>query len=172
MNTPEEPNPFRSPNAVEMESQQQSLVGFWVVLCLTAMVALGLLPFLPGLSILLAIGLAPAFVHAYVRLVKYQQQSGMPRPLRQLGILLGSLVTVLVLGMAAGIVGMVFCYGALVAVSATSSGNNYSAMMVAFLVGIAVPLGLFGFLFARSLGYFQKTETDPPRNDSPEREAE
>lgn len=68
MNTTEEPNPFRSPDNVDVIPQHSTMVGFWVVLCATTIVALGLIPYLPGISVLLAIVLGPAFIHAYVRL--------------------------------------------------------------------------------------------------------
>lgn len=157
MNTPEEPNPFRSPDDVEPKVKHGPLVVFWVVLCIAAMIAIALLPLVPGVSVMLVIALAPAFVHAHVRLVRRAREGMLPKPLHQLGIVLGSLAICTLLAFGANVVGGVLCISSATLLDYTWP-NMYVEIAVAILLGIVFPFVLYCFLFAGTLGYFRRQQ--------------
>lgn len=155
MNTPNDPNPFRSPDAPNQAPEHGPIALFWVVLCIAAMVAIALLPFLPGLSMMLVLVLSPAFVHAHVRLVRRSRAGTIPKPLRQLSIVLGSLGMCTLLAFAAYVSGGVVCIS-ISTVLEDFSVNMYVEIVVGLLLGIVFPFVLYWFVFAYTLGYFRK----------------
>lgn len=157
MTISEEPNPFRSPANIDSGDRPDVFTVFWWVLCIVGVVAIFLLPFLPGISILLAIGLAPAFVHAYIRLYRRARQGDYSEPFLQAGIMLGSFFIVTGIALATSIAGGVLCFTAIAVVSATSAGEGPMILM-AFFMGVPVPLAIFGVLFAMSLGFRWKAK--------------
>lgn len=162
MTTSEEPNPFRSPADIDSDDRTDVFTVFWGVLCIVGVVAIFLLPFWPGISILLAMGLAPAFVHAYIRLYRRARQGDYSEPFLQAGILLGSFFMVTGIALGTSIAGGVLCFTTVAVVSAARVGEG-PLILTAFFMGVLVPLAIFGVLFAMSLGFRWKGN----RSESP-----
>lgn len=95
----------------------------------------------------------------------------MPPLLVQLGIMLGSLVIVLLIGLAVVIVGALFCFSTVVLARSGNAGQEV-APVLAFLLGIVIPFGLYWILFARSLSNVNQQNRGHPLGESSEREAE
>ncbi|RCS56046.1 hypothetical protein DTL42_01265 [Bremerella cremea] len=147
-----EPNPFRSPAGPAVTKQADSLLGFWVALCVVGSVAIFLLPFWPGISILLALGLAPAFVHAYVRLHRLGGQGILLEPRIQIGLVIGSFFMVMGIALGVSIACGLVCFMT-ISVMSQSNLNEQWLLSAGFILGVVLPLVGFVVLFVASLFY-------------------
>lgn len=164
----EENNPFRSPVAADEGERSHVLTIFWGVLCFVGIVAIFLLPFWPGISIMLAIVLAPVFVHAYVRLYRRSREGEISAPLLQVGMLLGSFFIVTGIAVGTSIAGGLFCFATIVVLSETGVGEG-PMILSGFFMGVLLPLAAFGLFYAMSLGFRlkrQQASSDQVANSS------
>lgn len=155
MSMPNDPNPFRSPDAEGQAPQRIPKPVLWWVLCVAAVIAMALLPFAPGLSLTIVVVLAPAFVHAHVRLVRRSQIGTLPSLRQQWGIVLGSLGICTLLAISVYVAGFVICISSDTVLSYIT-GNLSIHIVVALLLGILFPFALYWVLFAGTLGCFRR----------------
>lgn len=171
MTTSEEPNPFRSPTEPDRIEWTDSLLGFWISLCVMAGVAIFLLPVWPSISILMTLGLAPAFVHAYIRLYRLAGQGELPEPLLQVGVVVASVFIVAAIALGTAIACGFLCFTTLTLMSLDRLGDPWM-ISTAVILGAILPLVIFVVLFIVSLGYTSKgrhpTSEPLPRNSSSE----
>lgn len=155
--TPEE-NPFESPQSPPGAAEHGwPSKPYWTAVIFTVVAVVLLLPFLPGLAILVALFAAPGLVRAHIRLRREYFATGQEATATQqfqdvlISMLVGGLVTV-----AAGAAFFAVCLGGFVAAESVLPGRNDYG--ITNLLRAGLPLGsiagltAFYFLFRWSLG--------------------
>lgn len=154
--TPEE-NPFESPRgAAALANEAWSARGFWIAGGATVIISVFMLPFVPGLAVLIALVNLPALVWAGRRVRREVDATGrVPATADQMLLVsLGVLVTLLLLS-ASGMAFFTFCLGGFAVAETIQPSRDYGAtnLLIAGLpLGSIAGLVVFFFLFRWSLG--------------------